>query len=519
MRRANTLVACRAAFALAALSSSLAYAAEYKNMTAIENDVKVTARGSGGDAQALRLRDRAGNLIRTVSVDAPNPANDIKRRNIWFLKIAKRGGSSDRVKILVTGTQHAREWVAYRTVLDAAQYILANKGRNGWPAADPRFNHFRLFKEMNIKDLTDNAEIFAVPVVNPEGYQYSKANDPPAPRDGGGWRKNRRDVRTDAKHPSEPPPPLPRFVFTGVDLNRSYPSSDWGNVTYFVRVTTPVIAPAGRGGSVSEPIPGPGAKHETWTAELGGPAPNRWRLTGTTSGFQGNTTHVPGGGVSIRSSNGDIRFTVTDGTPAFAVGDKITFTVRPSTGRWDQTTSRWRWNSVYCGRPNGNSWLPPIRPPVAEKETEGIVALSNVATNRFNCQIDVHSYGGTVGWVQSADGRNANLRPTAGFPDYETFQILAAQAAALIKDPAGANYVPEASPYPTSGDTLVWQYENTGKKCFTYLIEIGDRSRWQFRPANSTAHAKAVLPGQLFMMFATVDDSFSSKPTASFSKP
>jgi hypothetical protein len=156
----------------------------------------------------------------------------------------------------------------------------------------------------------------------------------------------------------------------------------------------------------------------------------------------------------------------------------------------------------------------PYRPPVVEKETSAIVALSGAS--KFLCHIDVHSYGDTVGWVQSADTKNANLRPASGLPDSTTFMILAAQAASMMKDAGGANYAAEASPYPTRGDTLVWQYESSEKKCATYLMEVSPDG---FRPANPTAEAKGVLPGQLFLIFATVDKSFTSKPTAKFRKP
>jgi hypothetical protein len=266
---------------------------------------------------------------------------------------------------------------------------------------------------MNIKSLTDNADIFVVPVVNPEGYQYSFANDPPSPYAPGehGWRKNRRDVSVDPVAPGEPPPSGGQ-PFIGVDLNRNYPSSTWGNVS---------------GGEV---------------------------------------------------------------------------------------TSRWRWEEVYCGVPNGGSWDDPIRPPLVENETEAIVALASGGP--FRCHIDVHSFRATVGWVQDP-GSVGKLRPASGLTDDEVFRVLGAAAAALITDPGGEPYTPEVSPYPTSGAMRDWYYERSGGGCLTFLIEVGKAP--DFRPADATAHADAVLPGMLFMVFASVDRSFSSSPTAAFRKP
>jgi len=333
--------------------------------------------------------------------------------SIWLLTIAKGGGGG--TKILVTATQHAREWIAYRAALKTAEFILASRNNEGWPGG-ARFDHMRKFKEMNVKVLTDNATIYVIPVVNPEGYYYSKEvakDDLNAPAIGG-WRKNRRNVGTDPKAPGEPAAPVGRPL-TGVDLNRNYPSSDWGTVT-------------------------------------------------TSGGFQ--------------------------------------------------TTSRWRWEDVYCGLPNGRSWAGAIRPPIHERETDSVLVLSSA--NHFDCHIDIHSFGGTVGWTENADTAGQNLRPGGGLSDARVFQALAARAASLIVDPGGAAYTPEASPYPTSGDTLVWQYEKTARKGLTFLIEIGKAQ--DFRPANATAHADAVLPGQLFMMFCAVDKGFGAKPGARFRK-
>ena len=227
---------------------------------------------------------------------------------------------------------------------------------------------------------------------------------------------------------------------------------------------------------------------------------------------------MAGGTTFVRAANGHVEFTITDGQPAFQVGDAISFSLQ----RGGDSTSRRRYHINYCGKPVAPGvWNIPENQshpngPDKEKETEAIAVLSSLALNKFACHIDVHSWGRTVGWVPSADRTNANLRPNAGFSDSKVFMILGAKTASLITDPdTQAPYTPEATPYQTTGDTLVWQYENTGKTALAFLIEAAG----EHQPAVPKPHADNVLPGILFLMFSAVDKSFSSKPRAEFRKP
>ncbi len=100
-------------------------------------------------------------------------------RTIWALRIGH--GST---KMLVNGTQHAREWIAAMTATCVADRLVRDYDR------DPQIRAF-----------VDSTELWIVPVVNPDGYQYSWSTDRY-------WRKNRR-----AGH--------------GVDLNRNFGIA-WG---------------------------------------------------------------------------------------------------------------------------------------------------------------------------------------------------------------------------------------------------------------------------------------------------
>jgi hypothetical protein len=409
---------------LLGLLAPLIRGAEYENITTIQTQIQTAATGSGGAATAGKLQASGGGDAATVGNPGPY--------NIWKLQLGAGGGG--RTNILVTGTQHAREWVAYRCVLDAGQYLIAHKTDTTWPNPDTRFDYFRKFKDMTVSKLLANANIYMVPVVNPAGYQFDFAGvgTPPA-----GWRKNRRDVSTDPAPAGENTGPPNGYVFPpliGVDLNRNYPTTFAG------------LTAAG------------------------------------TSTVWGTVTYNP-----------------------------------PTSTNWnDETTSRRRWQDVYCGHPRNNNWNNPIAPPQVEKETDAIITLSTSVS--FSAHIDVHSYEGDVGWAENTDRTNANIRPNGGLSDDKVHRQLGKAAADLIIDPGdNAAYSP-ANPYATSGDILQWQYENTNKQCLSMLIEVGKAS---FHPDNPTAtqHAAAVLPGQLFLMFCAVDKSFSNKPGATFSKP
>jgi len=135
----------------------------------------------------------------------------VEGRQIWAVKISNSPDVYDENKpdILFVGLHHAREWISAET-----SYYLAINLVNGY-SSDTR-----------IKTLVDNCEIWIVPVLNPDGLEYSQAGvwDPEIERgigEYGDWsryyRKN-RCTNSDGTH--------------GVDLNRNYGHSKWGTITY-----------------------------------------------------------------------------------------------------------------------------------------------------------------------------------------------------------------------------------------------------------------------------------------------
>ena len=110
-------------------------------------------------------------------------------RDIWAVKISDNPSEDEgEPGSLFLGCHHAREWISVEVPLDIAQYLTDNYD-----------------SDAEVKHLVDNCEIWIVPVVNPDGYEYSRTTDRM-------WRKNRRDNGDGT---------------FGVDLNRNY-SKMWG---------------------------------------------------------------------------------------------------------------------------------------------------------------------------------------------------------------------------------------------------------------------------------------------------
>ncbi len=109
-------------------------------------------------------------------------------RPIWAAKISDNPNVSEpEPRALFDGLIHAREPISMMTVLYAMYYLCENYGD------DPEVTY-----------LVNNREIFFIPVVNPDGYEYNRIDEPGG---GGMWRKNRKNSGGGAY---------------GVDLNRNY---------------------------------------------------------------------------------------------------------------------------------------------------------------------------------------------------------------------------------------------------------------------------------------------------------
>lgn len=117
-------------------------------------------------------------------------------RTIWALKISDNPEieEEDEPDVLIMGAHHAKELISAMVPLMFAESLLENY------STDPE-----------IRQEVDSTEIWIIPVVNPDGYQYAV--------DGHlDWRKNRRPIDADGDGIVDG---------IGVDLNRNY-AHHWG---------------------------------------------------------------------------------------------------------------------------------------------------------------------------------------------------------------------------------------------------------------------------------------------------
>ncbi len=115
-------------------------------------------------------------------------------RDIWCIKISDQVATdqANEPEVLFMGLQHAREAIGGSSMIFLMQYLCENYATN-----------------QQVKDIVDNREIFIIPCMNPDGWEYNRLNGGA----GSGWRKNRRDNAGTS---------------WGVDLNRNW-GIDWSN--------------------------------------------------------------------------------------------------------------------------------------------------------------------------------------------------------------------------------------------------------------------------------------------------
>ncbi|MCH7791705.1 MAG: hypothetical protein IID31_05430 [Planctomycetes bacterium] len=153
--------------------------------------------GFGGDGPWGQYHDLASayqflddlNLAHPVTTALFEVGRTIEGRSIRGIRISSDAATIDRSRpaIFVTGCHHAREWIAVEAPLYIAEQLAAGYG------VDPA-----------VTALLDRAEVWIVPIVNPDGLVYTQIDR--------FWRKNRRDNGNGT---------------WGVDLNRNY-SYKWG---------------------------------------------------------------------------------------------------------------------------------------------------------------------------------------------------------------------------------------------------------------------------------------------------
>ena len=155
------------------------------------------ARVANPDAVAYHSYQQVGAALSELEKQYPDKCERVslgktaQGREIWALRITDgidQQPAYQRTGVVITGCHHAREWMTVEVPLDTAQTLLADTSPEG-------------------RERLARSEVWIVPLVNPDGYEYSRRYD-------NMWRKNRQpvDIMVDGK----------RVQAKGVDPNRNY---------------------------------------------------------------------------------------------------------------------------------------------------------------------------------------------------------------------------------------------------------------------------------------------------------
>lgn len=135
-------------------------------------------------------------LLHSDIVKVFDIGHSIEGRHILAIKISDNPAVEelDEPEVLYMGCHHAREWISVEMPMRLANYLVDSYGT-----------------DFNITRLIDETETWIVPIVNPDGLEYSQKVYTM-------WRKNKRDNNNNnVFDPS----------YDGVDLNRNY-GYKWG---------------------------------------------------------------------------------------------------------------------------------------------------------------------------------------------------------------------------------------------------------------------------------------------------
>jgi Zinc carboxypeptidase len=138
------------------------------------------------------LAQRNADVVKSYVIGKTVLGQDIVAYKVT--KDARRVKDGSRPAVLYDSTQHAREWIATEVERRLFEYVLEHKNDSG---------------EQGVAQILANNELWFVPVVNPDGYDYTFIA--PATRF---WRKNLRDNDNDGAITNQ----------DGVDTNRNWPT-------------------------------------------------------------------------------------------------------------------------------------------------------------------------------------------------------------------------------------------------------------------------------------------------------
>ncbi|MBW2660213.1 MAG: hypothetical protein JRC87_11590 [Deltaproteobacteria bacterium] len=118
--------------------------------------------------------------------------------------------NSSKPTVIITGAIHGNEWATPEVCIGIAEYLLLNKD-NSEPAADDKgtlineefmqdggnFAGDSIIPQItNIRQLLQTIQVIIIPVLNPDGYDYSRTSEGKKSYFGAGWRPNRNNLST-----------------------------------------------------------------------------------------------------------------------------------------------------------------------------------------------------------------------------------------------------------------------------------------------------------------------------------
>ena len=173
------------------------------------------------DFQALREEGASKGIVDPGILEVGKSS---RGRTIPALKV----GKGARHKVLFTGAHHSREWISVEIPYYVAEYLIRNYKE------EPTN-----YKERLLKKIVDTRTIWFVPMVNPDGHAITTSENRM-------WRANHREISfpemritrhwtSDGILRPVPTPggrtevlEIPAGSATGVDINRNYPTNEWG---------------------------------------------------------------------------------------------------------------------------------------------------------------------------------------------------------------------------------------------------------------------------------------------------
>lgn len=155
--------------------SGLAYRVRHEDVQALL-DAQASSGAADGGPWFADFKDYAAvhayiDVLATLRPDLASKLDlgtSLEGRTIFGLRITGPGDAAGRPGLLFNGCQHAREWISVMVPVYVADRLVRDYDTDA-----------------AVQALVDSAVFYIVPIVNPDGYQYSWDEDRL-------WRKNRR---------------------------------------------------------------------------------------------------------------------------------------------------------------------------------------------------------------------------------------------------------------------------------------------------------------------------------------